>query len=146
MVPVLTTTAGLCRSQPKALEHGPFLLEGVIVAFAAAEAVLEVLVVLVVRIGLLGVHTTLEVRFGIGAQDAGARGGDAVGSTVACEVALLEDLDEGVLAVALDGARVADAGRGPCVGVGRGWRVARQAREDVLSQGTEDICAAVNAL
>ena len=122
MVPVLTAAAGLVGADPQALEHGSLLLLGHVVDGAGAEPVAEVLVVLVVRVGRLGVDAALGVGRGVEAQGAWLVGGEARGAAVAGKVALLEDLDELVLAVALDGAGVTDAGGrvgGRVVGIGR---------------------------
>jgi hypothetical protein len=128
------------------LEHSALLLEGIIVAFTAAEAVLEVVIVFVVRIRFFGVNVTLKIRRRIGSQSAWARRWDSLRATVASEVTLLKDLNQGVLAVALNGAGIADTGRCPRVGGGCGRRIAGQTSEDVLSQGTENIRAAIDAL
>ena len=124
MVPVLATPTRLRRSETQTLEHCSLLLEGIIVALASAEAVLEILVVLVVRVGLLGVYAATGVGLAVGAQAARACGGDARGAAVASEVALLEDLDEGMLAMTLDGAGVADSCWGPGIRGSLGGRVA----------------------
>lgn len=128
------------------MEHGPLLLKRVIIALAAAEPIPEVMVVLVVGIWLLRVHATLGARLLIDAQVAGARGWEARGTAVAGEVALGKNFDESVLAVALDGAGVADAGR--VVGRFRvgGWWVAGQTGEDGLAEGTERLGAGFDAL
>lgn len=48
--------------------------------------------------------------------------------------------------MALNGAGVADARGCPLLGWGRGRRVAGEAGEDALTEGTEDFGAGVNAL
>lgn len=146
MIPILTTTTALGRPQPEALEHGTFLLERVIVALATAEPVLEVLVIPVVRVGLFGVDVTLQVGLGIGAQRARARRWNALCTAVTCEVALLEDLDESVFTMALDGTGVADACRCPFIGLLGWWGIACQTGEDVLAQRSENVRAGINAL
>jgi hypothetical protein len=84
------------------LEHGSLLLKRIIIAFASAKPVAKVLVVLVIRIGLLGMHPALAICRLVEAESARARGRKARGSAIACEIALGEDLDERVLAMALD--------------------------------------------
>jgi hypothetical protein len=108
------------------------LLERIVVALAPAEAVAEVLVVLVVGIGFLGVDVATGICLVVGTQAARGCGQDARSATVACKVALLEDFDKGVFAVALYRAGIAHAGG--CPGIRRafgGW-VAGQAGENVL--------------
>lgn len=101
MEPVLAAATGLSGTQSKALEHGALLLEGIVIALAAAKPVLEVLVVLVVGIGFFGVHAALQIGFGVGSQRAWTCRRHSLRTAVACEVALLKDLDESMLAVAL---------------------------------------------
>jgi hypothetical protein len=69
-------------------------------------------------------HSTARVGLVVGAQTTRAGGGDAGGAAIAGEVALLEDLDESMLAMALDRAGVADSGRGPGISRSFGGRVA----------------------
>lgn len=100
------------RAESQALEHGTFLLEGIIIARAVAETVAEVLVV---DIGLGVIERLLRVNalgasIRVHAEGALACRGQARSAAVASEVALREYLDEVVIAVALDGAGVADAG------------------------------------
>ena len=134
------------RAQSEALKHSPLLLEGVVVALAAAEAIPEVLVVLVVHIRLLGVDAALCVRLGIDAQAAWACLRKARGTTIAREIPLRKDLDERVLSVALDGACVTDTGG--IVGIRgiRGRRVAGEAGEDALAERAQGLCAVFDAL
>lgn len=122
------------------------MLKGIVVAVARAEAVTEVLVVFVIDIGLLRVDIAARIRLVIRLQYARAGAGKSLGTAVAGEVALLEDLDERVLAVALDRAGIADACRRPRIGVGSGRGVACQARENTLLQRTEDSGAVIDAL
>jgi hypothetical protein len=144
--PVLATTSRLVCAQPEALEHGTLLLERVVIALAAAEAVPEVLVVLVVGVRLLRMDASLSVGLRVDAQVAGARLGESRGAAVACKVPLSEDLDEGVLAVALDRAGVADTGGIVGIrGVG-GRRIASQACEDALSERAKGVRAVLNTL
>jgi hypothetical protein len=102
VIPVLPTASSLGGAQPKALEHGSLLLKWIIVAFAAAESVLEIVVVLVVGIRLLRVYVALGIGLAIHAECAWAAGREARGSAIACEISLLEDLDKSVLAMARD--------------------------------------------
>lgn len=146
MVPILATAACFLSSEAQTLEHGAFLLERIIITVAAAEPVAKVLAVSVIRLGLLAMDPAAGVRFVIGAEIARARGGYPRGSAVAGEVALLEDLDQGVLAVALDGARIAHASGRPRIRWRRWRRVARQAGKDVLAKGAKDFGAGVNTL
>ena len=89
---------------------------------------------------------TLGIRLRVETQAARARRGNARGTAVACEVSLCEYLDEGVLSMALDGARVADTG-GFEGTVGRGRRgVASQTGEHVLAECAERFGAVLNAL
>ena len=121
-------------------------MEWVVIALAAAEAVSEVLVVLVIHVGLLGVHSTLGIRLGVDAQVARARFGVSRGTAVAGKVPLGEDLDECVLSVTLDRAGIADTGGIVRVGGVRGRRIAGQTGEDALTQGTERFRAMFDAL
>lgn len=146
MKPVLTAAAGLCRAESEALKHGSLLLKGVIVALAAAEAVAEVLVIAVVDVGLLRMHSSLCICLVVCLQRAGGRGWEARRAAVTGKVALLEYLDERVLAVALDRARVADPRWRPRVGWRRWRRVACQTGKDALSEGSENSRAVVDAL
>jgi hypothetical protein len=98
------------RSQAETLEHGPLLLEGIVIAFATTEPIPEILVVLVIRIGLFRVNASFGIRLWVDAQVAGAGLGVARGAAIAREVSLGEDLDERVVAMALDRARIAHAG------------------------------------
>lgn len=104
------------------------------------------MVVLVVGTWLLRVHAALGACLLIDAQVARARGREACGTAVAGEVALGKDLDKSVLAVTLNGAGVADAGR--VVGRFRigGWWVAGQTGEDGLAKGAEGLGAGFDAL
>lgn len=133
MIPVLSTASSLLSSEPKALEHGSLLLERVIIALAAAETVLEIVVVLVIGIRLFGMNVALGIGFAIDAQGAWTGRWDARRSAIAGEVSLLEDLDKSVLAMAGDGARVAHARRSPTVSSFGRRRVAGQTGKDVLS-------------
>lgn len=80
------------------------------------------------------------------AEGAWARGRDTLGSAVAGKASLLEDLDEGVLAVALDRACVADAGGRPVIAGLCGSGIACQAGEYGLSQRAENLGAGFDAL
>lgn len=146
MIPVLATATGLDSTKTKALEHGTLLLERVVVTFTSAESIAEVVVVLVIHIRLLGVNTPAGVGLFICAQRAGARRRNALRATIACEVALLENLDEGVLAMALNGACVANTGRSPFIAELCRRRIAGQARKNILSQRTLNLSAAFDAL
>jgi len=75
----------------------------------------------------------LGIRFWVDTQVARACFGKSRGTAVTCEVALGENLNEGVLAVALNRAGVANAR--PIVRIRRirGWGVAGQAGKDALS-------------
>lgn len=68
------------------------------------------------------------------AQSARALFGNTRRAAIACEVSLLEYLDEFVLSVALDGASVANTSGFPVIAFGcvRRRRVARQASEYIL--------------
>jgi hypothetical protein len=119
---------------------------GFVVNGTRAEAVPEVLVVLVVEVGGLGVDTALGIRGAADAKGAWLIRCESRGATVACKVALLEDLNQFVLAVALDGARIADTGRiigWICIG---GRRVACEAGKNVLSKGAKLLGTILDAL
>lgn len=146
MIPVFAASTCFSSSQAKTLEHCALLLERIIVALAAAESIAEVVIVLVVHIGLLGVNPTSSVSGLVQAESTWACRWDALGTAVACEVALLEDLDEGMFAVALDRTSIADTCRGPVVAFFRWWGVASQASKDSLSQRAENFGACINAL
>lgn len=146
MPPVLATAAGLVRPQRQTLKHGTFLLEGIVVALAATEAVAEVLVVLVVGVWLLRVDAAFSVRLRIDAQGARARFWESRGAAIAGKVALIEDLDERVFTVALHGTGVADTGRIVGIRRARGRRVAGQTGEDTLTERAERLCAVLDAL
>jgi hypothetical protein len=146
MVPVLAAAAVLLRTQAEALEHGPPLLERVIVARTSTESVAEVLVVCVVRIRGFRVDGALGVRFGVETQRAGARGRKSRGTAVACEVAFVEKLDQPVLAVALNRASVASTSSLVWLVHVLGWGIAGETGEDALAQWTEWLCAILNAL
>jgi hypothetical protein len=102
-------------------------------------------IVLVIHIRLFRMNSSGVGRL-VQAQCAWARGRDALGSAVAGKVSLLEDLDEGVLAVALDGACIADAGGRPVIAGLCGSGIACQAGEYGLSQRAEDLGAGFDAL
>jgi len=87
-----------------------------------------------------------RVGLGIHTQVAGASGGIARRAAIAGEVALGEDLDEVVLAVALDGAGVADASGIVRRGGVLGRRVACQAGKDGLLERAEDLGTVFDAL
>lgn len=91
-------------------------------------------------------YTTFGIRVRVDTEAAGLLGGESRGAAVASEVALLKDLNQLVLTMALNRARVADAG-GREVGRGvRRGRVACQAGENVLAQGAEWLGAILDAL
>ena len=122
MIPILAAPAGLVGAESQALEHGALLLVGPVVDGASAEAVAEVLVVPVSRVGGLRAHDALGACGRVDPQGAGLVGDEARGAAVAGEVPLLEDLDQLVLPVALHGTRVADPrGVEGIVGVGGRW-------------------------
>ena len=104
MPPVLTTSSGIMGSETKTLEHCTLLLKRVIVALTAAEAIAKVVVVFVVAIGHLRVYTTFSIGNRVDAQTAGVRRWQSSRATIAGKVSLVEDLDEGMFTMALDGA------------------------------------------
>jgi len=122
------------------------LLKGIIKTPAPTEAVLKILIVLVVRIGLLGVNSFLGIGLGVDAQIAGTRSWESRGAAVAGKVALVEDLDESVVAVALDRAGIADARR--IVGIGRvfGRGKTGETGKYSLAQRAKGFRAVLNAL
>jgi hypothetical protein len=121
-------------------------LEWVIITPTAAESVAEVVVVFIVHVGLFGVYSTSSVGCLVQTKGAWACGRNTLGTTIACEVALLEDLDEVMLAVALNGASIAYTGGCPVVALFGRRRIASQACEDSLSQRSEDFGACVDTL
>jgi len=147
MPPILATAARLVRAKTQTLEHGAFLLKGVIIAFATAETIAEVLIVLVAGICLLRVDATLSVRRRVKAEGTGARRRIPDRTAIAGKVSLVEYLDKGMFAVALHGARVADTG-GRIVRVARiRWRrVAGDTGKDALAKGAEWFGAALDTL
>jgi hypothetical protein len=92
------------------------------------------------------VHAALRVRRRVEAQIAGARLGEARGAAVTSEVSLVEDFNESVLAVALDGAGIADTGSTVGVRWLRRRRVAGQTGENTLPQRAQRLCTVINAL
>jgi hypothetical protein len=146
MIPIFAASASLSCAQTETLEHCALLLEWIVIAVAAAEPIAEVVVVLVVHIGFFGVNTASGVGCLVQAEGTWACRGDTLGTTVACEVTLLENLDEVVFAVALNRACVADAGRCPIITIFSGRWVASQTCEDSLSQRSEDFGACIDAL
>jgi hypothetical protein len=89
----------------------------IIVTLAAAETILEVLVVFVVWVRKLRVDFPLCVGFWVYAQRAGRGGWQTCCSTIASEVSLIEELHQCMFAMALYRARVTHAGW--FVGVGK---------------------------
>ena len=133
-------------AEAQTLKHGALLLKRVIVALAAAEAISEVVVVLVVRVWILGVHAVLGVGGWVDTQIAGARRRKPRRAAVAGEIPLVEDLNEGMFAVALDGARVAHSGGVVRIGLVLRRGVARQTCEDALAEGAEWLGTALYTL
>jgi hypothetical protein len=101
VVPFLTTTTRLVSTKSKTLKHRAHLFVGDIVYRAGTKAILEVLGVLVVRVGLLGVNMAFGVGVWIDAQPTRLVRLEARGATVAGEVTLPKDLDELMFAVTL---------------------------------------------
>lgn len=91
-------------------------------------------------------YAPARVGLAVGTQCTRCCRGNARSAAIAGEVSLLEDLDEGVFAVALDGTGVADARGNPFLCGRRGGRVACQACEDILSQGPKDLGAGIDTL
>jgi hypothetical protein len=77
----------------------------------SAERIPEIMIVLVASSGLFSSHATLLSSLGTDAQGAWCFLGQARSSAVTNKVALIEELDERVFAVARDGAGVADGSR-----------------------------------
>ncbi len=146
MPPILAAATLLMGPQAQALEHGAFLLKWIIIALASAETIPKVLVVLVLRAGFLRMDSSFGVGLGVDAQAAWGGFREACGAAVAGEIALGEDLNEGMLAVALDRACVAYSGGIVRVLGIRRRRVAGKAGEDGLAQWTERLCAVLDAL
>lgn len=146
MIPIFTTSTSFLCPQTKALEHGALLLKGVVIAFATTKSVTEIVVVFVVGIRLLRVDSTAGVGSLVGAQGAWASRWDSSRAAIAGEVSLLENLDEGMFAMALDGTGVADTSGVPSTASLCRRRIAGQASKDILPQWTEDLGAVLNAL
>lgn len=126
--------------------HSALLLERVIVALADAESVAEVVVVLVVRGWLLRVDATLGISRRVQPQSTRRSRGQACGAAVACEVAFGKYLNELVLTMALYGAGVANTSGIVRISRVGGRRIAGQAREHTLTEGSEILGAVLNAL
>lgn len=133
VVPILATAPGLCRPESQALEHGSLFSLWVVLFSACAEVVLEVVVVLVLGRKLLRVNST-GAGYRVGAQHAWGCGRQSFRAAVADEITSAEELDQVVLAVARDGARIAYACR--CVDLRRRgwWRAACEAGKDGLAE------------
>lgn len=82
----------------------------------------------------------------VGAQGAWAGRWDSSRTAIAGEVSLLENLDESMFAMALDGTGVANTSGIPGTASVCRWRIAGQASKDILPQWTEDLGAVLNAL
>ena len=82
----------------------------VIVTLAAAETILEVLVVFVVWVWKLRVDFPLCIGFWIYTQRAGRGGWQTRRSTIASKVSLIEELHQCMFAMALYRARVTHSG------------------------------------
>lgn len=130
------------------MEHGALLLEWIVIARTGAKAIAKIVIV---NVGfstgerLLGMYTLLS-RIGVRSERAGDRCRQASGSAIAGEVALRENFNESVVAVALDRAGVADAG-------GFVWRVhvfrrrvAGKAREDTLLERSKHVGTRIKGL
>jgi hypothetical protein len=144
--PVLTAASILARPETKALEHGTFLLVGIVVLAAAAESVLKVLIVLVALGGLLACNVSLLPGRRIEPQRTGCIIGCPCCAAVTNEVPLVKQLDKRVFAMAGDGARVAYAGRDvELCGTG-GRRVACETGIEALTKRTEVARACVELL
>lgn len=146
MIPVFAATSSLMGTKSQTLKHGAFLLEWVIQPFAGAETVTEVLVIFVGSVGLLGMDTALGIGCRVQPKRTWAVCGQARCTTIACEVTLSEDLDELVLPMALYGASVANTSSIVRVAGVLGWRIAGQARENVLAERSEIVGAVLDAL
>lgn len=88
---------------------------------ATAESVAEVVVVFVVHVGFFGMHPASSVGCLVQTESAWACRGNALSTAVACKVALLEDFDEVMFAMALDRTSVAYTGGCPVVAL-FSWR------------------------
>jgi hypothetical protein len=106
----------------------------VIITLAAAETVLEVLVVFVVRVSRLGVDLTLSVGLWIYAQCTWRGGWETRCTAIAGEVSLVEKFHQCMFAVALYRAGVAHAGCVVRVGGVLWRRIAGYAGEDDLAE------------
>lgn len=146
MEPIFTTPTRLRRPKSQTLKHGPFLFERIVVALTTAELVLEVLVITVISVWLLPTDISPGVRLVVRPQGTWRGRRNSRSAAVAGEIALLEYLDKSVLAVALDGASVADARRGVLLRGRRGRRVAGQAGEDILAEWSKDFGAGIDGL
>ncbi len=88
----------------------------------------------------------LDVGLGVDSQSARGRLWEALGAAVTGEVPLVENLDQGMLAVALNRAGVADTSRLVRVIDVCRRGLACEAGEYGLSQGTKGLCAVLYAL
>lgn len=104
----------------------------VIFLAAAAELIAEVVVVFVAWGSLLGVNA-LSTGLRVFAQGTQGSGRHTSRAAVADEIALVEQFDQGVLAMACDGAGVAHCSGVVIVIRARGGWIASQAGEKVLA-------------
>jgi hypothetical protein len=127
------------------LEHRALLLVRIILLTTATESVPEVVVVRVAGRWLLRV-SAFPPGLQIITECTGRGRREARCSAVTDEVALVEQLHQGVFAVAGDGAGVADGGGGILIVRVLRRGVACLAREEVLAQRAEGVGARVEGL
>lgn len=107
------------------------------------------MVVLIFGVRFLGMDSTLRVGFGINPKATWAFSGEPRRTTVACKVSLVEQLDQSMFTVALDGAGIADTGSvvvGLCGVLSRGGWVARHAGKNSLAEAPKRFRTTFNAL
>lgn len=143
--PILATAPSLNTAEAKALEHNALLLVWVIFLTTATKLVAEVVIVFVARGSFLRVDA-LSAGIGVLAQSTRRVGGHASRTTVADKVALVEQFDQRVLAMACNGAGIAHGSGGVIIIGARGGRIASQAGKEILSQWTELMGAGVEGL
>ena len=107
MPPILSTSPVFLFSQTQALKHGPFLFLCIIPLVTVTKIILYVMVIRIARCRRLAIHRSLHASLGINSERAGICRRETSGTAIAGEVAPMKQLDELVLAMAGDAARIA---------------------------------------
>lgn len=91
-------------------------------------------------------NSSLSIRLGVDAQIAWTRSWESGGAAVAGKIALVEDLDESVVTMALNRAGIADTSR--IIGIGRvlGRGKTGETGKYSLAQRAKGLCAVLDAL